>query len=129
MTDPTTGETVTVSRAEWQAMLSRIEDLTDQLAIMRSDERRATLGEAEYHRLCYTDEEARRIALDDVSPIAIWRGRLGMTQRALAVAALISPSYLAEIEAGKKTGSVSALSRVAKVLRVPMEHLMVLKPT
>ena len=47
-----------------------------------------------------------------------------MTQRQLAAAALTSPSYLAEIEAGKKPGSASALARIARVLQVPMEHLV-----
>ena len=47
-----------------------------------------------------------------------------MTQRQLAAAALTSPSYLAEIEAGKKPGNASALARIARVLQVPMEHLV-----
>ena len=48
----------------------------------------------------------------------------GMTQRALADAAGVSPSYLAEIEAKRKPGSVEATRRLARALAVPMEHLV-----
>ena len=62
--------------------------------------------------------------LDGQSALATWRNRAGLTQRALATAAEISPSYLAEIEAGKKPGSAAAIRAVARVLNVPMEMLV-----
>lgn len=62
--------------------------------------------------------------LDGTSPITIWRQRRGMTQRALAGAAGISASYLAEIETGKKPGSVAALMAIAAVFGVPMEQIL-----
>ena len=120
----TVSETVTLTRAEWEALQNQLEALSDGIAAMKSEERLATLGAAEARRLSYTAEEARRIVLDDVAPLTIWRERAGMSQRALAAAAKVSPSYLAEIEVGKKPGSVAALAAIAKVLGVPMEHLV-----
>ncbi len=117
-------ETITLARVEWDALQNRLEELSDQLAAIRSEERLATLGADEARRLSYTSEEARRIVLDDVAPLTIWRERAGLSQRALAAAAKVSPSYLAEIEAGKKPGSVAALASLATVLMVPMEHLV-----
>ena len=117
-------ETITLARVEWDALQNRLEELSDQLAAIRSEERLITLGADEARRLSYTSEEARRIVLDDVAPLTIWRKRAGLSQRALAAAAKVSPSYLAEIEAGKKPGSVAALASLATVLMVPMEHLV-----
>ena len=116
--------TVTVSRDAWERVVSALEDQEDAAAVGASLAAEAELGPAEFRRLAYTAGEARRIALDDASPVTIWRGRAGMTQRQLAAAALTSPSYPAEIEAGKKPGSAAALARIAWALRVPMEHLV-----
>ena len=61
---------------------------------------------------------------DNVSVVVIRREREGLSQRALAEKAGISPSYLAEIEAGKKPGSMAAIKALAVALRVPMEYLV-----
>lgn len=120
----TVSEIVTLTRAEWNALQDQLDELSDQLAAKRSEERLATLGADEMRRLSYTAEETRRIVLEDVAPLTIWRDRAGLSQRALATAAKVSPSYLAEIERGKKPGSVAALASLAAVLKVPMEHLV-----
>ena len=119
-----TETTVTLTRTDYEALIGRLEDAADYEAIRRSEADRARLGEKEYRRLCYTAAETRRMVLDDVSPLIIWRERAGLSQRALAAEAKISPSYLAEIERGKKPGSVAALASLAAVLKVPMEHLV-----
>ena len=119
-----TEATVTLTRTDYEALIERLEDAKDLAAIDRSAAWRAAIGEEEARRLSYTAAETCRMALDDVSPIVIWRERIGLTQRALARAATVSTSYLAEIEGGKKPGSAAALQAIAKVLRVPMEHLL-----
>ncbi len=118
-----TETTVTLTRTDYEALIGRLEDVADHKAIRRSEADRARLGEDEYRRLCYTNAETRRIVLENVAPLTIWRERAGLSQRALATAAKVSPSYLAEIERGKKPGSVAALASLAAVLAVPMEHL------
>ena len=119
-----TEATVTLTRTDCEVLIKRLEDAKDFAAIDRSAAWRAAVGEEEACRLSYTAAETRRMALDDVSPIVIWRERIGLTQRALAHAAAVSTSDLAEIEGGKKPGSAAALQAIARVLRVPMEHLL-----
>ena len=119
-----TEATVTLARADYEALVERLEDAVDLLAVERSKVWHATVGEEEARRLSYTMAEVRRMTLEDVSAITIWRERAGLTQTALACAASVSQSYLAEIEGGKKPGSAAALSAIAKVLNVPMEHLV-----
>ena len=62
--------------------------------------------------------------LDGASPVKVWRGKRGLTQRALAEAAGVSVSYLCEIEKRSKPGSVDAVRRLAKALGVSMEDLV-----
>ena len=119
-----TDETVTIDRAEWEAFLDRLEDSADDAVIAASIAERERIGDAEYRCLCYTAAEVDRMLDDGVSAVTIWREREGLTQRALAAAAGISQSYLAEIESGKKPGSLAATAAIAKVLRIPIEHLV-----
>ena len=119
-----TEATVTLTRADYDALIERLENAHDQAAVDRSEAWRAAVGEEEARRLSYTAGEMRRMMLDDVSPVIIWRERAGLTQSALAQAASVSQSYLAEIEGGKKPGSAAMLRAIAQVLRVPMEHLV-----
>lgn len=74
-----------------------------------------------------TADEARRL-LSGEHPLRVWREKRGLTQRALAEAAGIAASYLAEMEAEKKPGSVLALRKLAAVLAVPMDDLAVSPP-
>ena len=62
--------------------------------------------------------------MDGVSPVRVYRTHRGLTQRALAVGMGISRSYLAEIESGKKRGSVTVLCRAATVLNVDLDMLV-----
>ncbi len=55
--------------------------------------------------------------------ILVWREYRGITQQALAKAVDISKSYLSQIEAGKKTGSVRVLRALARVLNVDLDDL------
>jgi len=58
------------------------------------------------------------------SPVAVWRRHRGLTQAALAKAAHLSQSYLAEIESGRKDGSVEALRAIAGALAVDVADLL-----
>jgi len=115
-----TAETVTLRRVDWEKLVENQQDLaaSARFEVMLRDS-----GLAEVKRLSYSDAEVGQM-LDGSSPIIVWRNRLGMTQRALAGAAGISASYLAEIETGKKPGSVAALTAIARVFSVPVEHVL-----
>ena len=99
-----TARTVTLSRRDYDALLAAANPPPARpRRFSRSETKRLLAGE---------------------SPVRIWREKRGMTQRALADATEIGPSYLAEIEGGKKPGSAAALRRIAQILNVPMEQLV-----
>lgn len=79
-----TEATVTLTRTDYEALIERLEEARDLAAIDRSEAWRAVVGEEQAQRLSYTAAEARRMALDDVSALTIWRERSGLSQRALA---------------------------------------------
>ena len=76
-------------------------------------------GDAEYVPI----ELADRIFAGE-HPLRVWREYRGLTLSTLAKTAKIAPSYLSEIEAGKKPGSARALAALAKVLCVNIEDLL-----
>ncbi len=65
----------------------------------------------------------RRMASGE-HPVRVWRDYRGMTASALSAAAGIAGSYLSAIENGKKPGSISAMKRIAKALRVDVDDLV-----
>ena len=110
---------VTLRMRDWKALGARLEDLDDIAAIIE----RLAYGEKVARRNYITGDELRRI-LDDEGPVKVWHEKLGLTQRELAEQAEVSPSYLAEIETGKKPGSAAALRKLSRVLAIPMENLV-----
>ena len=56
-----TADTITFSRADWEAHLDRLEDAIDRASIAAERAERQRLGDAEYRRLCTTLDEADRI--------------------------------------------------------------------
>ena len=118
-----TSTTVTLRKRDWMALIARLEDLKDIAAIEERLAHEKKVGKTAARRDYMTGEELRRI-LDDESPVKVWREKRGLSQRALAEQAGVSPSYLAEIETGKKPGSADALRNLARVLAIPMENLV-----
>jgi DNA-binding XRE family transcriptional regulator len=119
-----TPETVTLTRTDFNALVHAAEDAADLATVEAHRAYEGRVGWNIARRNYLSADEARRL-LDGVSAVRVWRGKRGMTQRALAEAAEVAAGYLAEIEGGKKPGSASALRRIAGVLDVPMEHLVV----
>jgi DNA-binding XRE family transcriptional regulator len=62
--------------------------------------------------------------LETESRIRTFRNYRKMTVSELAEAVGISQPYLSEIETGKKTGSVDVLKRIAAVLEVDLDDLV-----
>jgi transcriptional regulator with XRE-family HTH domain len=117
-----TSNTVTLKRTDFDALLRSAEDAVDLTAVEVHRAYEDRVGWEMARRNYLTAEEARRLLNGD-SPVRVWRDKRGVKQRALAEAAEVSPSYLAEIEGGKKPGSPGALQRIAGVLDVPLENL------
>lgn len=116
-------DTVTLRRADWESLLERLDDAEDAAAVAERRAREAAIGRDVVRRDYLTGDELRRL-LDWESPLKLWREKRGLSQRALAQAAGVSASYLAEIETGRKPGSVEAVANLARALDLPMERLV-----
>ena len=117
-----TPETVTISRADLDALIDAAENAEDIASVRAWKAYVAAAGFDAAIANSYTGAEAKRL-LNGESHVRIWREKRGMTQRALAAAAAIPAGYLSEIESGKKPGSVAAFRALATALAVPMEDL------
>ena len=58
------------------------------------------------------------------SPIRVYRGHRGLTQKQLADRAGINPVYLSQIETGKRTGSARTLASIASALDIEVDDLI-----
>jgi hypothetical protein len=113
-----TTETVTLRRADYHALLEALEDAAD-IALLREAEAAVQRGESELLPI----EMIERLLAGE-SPVRAWRAHRGMSAHELARLAKLAPSYLSEIETGKKPGSFDAMARVARALGVAMEDLV-----
>lgn len=104
-------ETVTITKAEYEALHERITDLED-LTLMAERRSQPTLP-----------LEAVKRLLAGESAVTLWREERGMTQRALAEAAGISPSMLNEVEKGKRAPSLPTARALAEALGVGLDDL------
>lgn len=105
-------EIVTIPRAEYDALTSRLEDLEDILAAMQ-----ARGGQP------MPLDWAKRI-LEGENAVRVWREFRGLSLRALAGKAAVSAGYLSEIELGKKPGSVDAYKALAEALDTSVDWLV-----
>lgn len=62
--------------------------------------------------------------VDGENAIRVWREYRGMTQQQLAKVAEISVPYLSQLESGKRKGSTSVLSAIAKGLDLTLDDLV-----
>jgi ribosome-binding protein aMBF1 (putative translation factor) len=104
-----------VTRAEFEALLERIEDLEDAVFLERV--------EAESAKREYLPVDLVERLLAGEHAVRIWREYRGLSVRGLADAAEIDPAYLSQIETGKKPGSLNALRALAKALNVSLDDL------
>ncbi len=117
-----TSETVTRTRAEYEALIERIEDADDNAALDAVAAREHAIGK-DKARASYLPAGLVRRLIDGEHPVRIWRAHRGLSRNALAAAAGSAPSNLREIETRRKPGSVAALAKLAAALRVSLEDL------
>jgi DNA-binding XRE family transcriptional regulator len=98
--------------------LEEYEDLLD--AADAADAHRV-LAEIEVGRQEWVPGEIVDRLLDGDNRIRVWRDHRGMSGAELAAAAGISGAYLSELEAGKKTGGLATLRKLATALRVDLD--------
>ena len=118
ITTPHGERLVVVPESEWLAIQEALEDRED-LAAIDEFQRKLAAGEEEFIPSAMLDR-----MLGGESTIRVWREHRGMTAAALAEKADVSPAYLSELEAKKKTGSIAALKRIAAALRLTVDDLI-----
>jgi DNA-binding XRE family transcriptional regulator len=112
-------ETVTLLRADYEALLSELEDAEDRAAMLEHRMAKASRKAPEMLTL----EDADRLIAGE-NPVKVWRERRGLTQQALAGLAHISKSFLSEIENGTKEPSVETLRKLAHELKTDLDSLV-----
>lgn len=105
-----------VTREEFDGVLDRLQDLED------ADFMRAV--EADSSSRDYLPLAAVKRLLAGEHPVTIWREQRGLSVTGLAENASITRSYLSEIEARKKPGSVSAYRQLAIALGVTIDDVI-----
>ncbi len=107
-------EYVLVPREQYNQLLEDAEMLRD---IREFREAKATDEET------YPSEVINRLILNKESPIRVYRDYRGLTQQQLADKCGIQRAYLAEIETGRKSGSIKTLKTIATALEVDLTSI------
>lgn len=108
-----TPESVTLSIADFDAMLEELEDAEDRMAVLED----CLLDrEPEESRYLLSMADTMRI-IDGASPITVWREKRGLTLTGLAGAVGLLDSDLAAIESGGAADSLVA-GKIADALDV-----------
>ena len=111
-------EMITIPVAEYHRLLAAAEELADVVAYDRAKAALAD-GSEELIPAQFVDR-----LLNGESPVRVYRDLRGLTQASLAAAAEVNRVQIAEIEAGRKTGSVETLRRLASALGVTIDDLV-----
>ena len=113
-----TADTVTLTKADYEALLDAVEEAHDLERIKQFDADLAA-GRTETIPL-----DMALALCDGANPVRVWRKYRGMTARTLAAQVGIAPAYLSEIETGKKVGSIQVLTQIAAALKVDLDDLV-----
>ena len=111
-------ETVTIPLAEYQSLRRAAEDLGDLQAYDRAMASLAA-GEDELIPVAFADR-----LLEGESPLRVYRDLRGLAQAELARVSAVNRVQIIDIEAGRKTGSVETLRKLARALRVEVDDLV-----
>lgn len=110
--------TITIDRAEYDRLVALAEDAEDLRSL------------AEFHAKVAAGEEelipaefADRI-LDGEPPLRVWREYRGLSQTELARRSGINRVVIADIEAGRKGGSVATFKAVSGALGLSIDDLV-----
>ena len=111
-------DTVTIPRAEYERLRAIEQDLADTAAAL-AVEARIARGEEELVPAHVVDR-----LIDREAPLRVWREYRGLSQAALARASGVNRVQIVEIEAGRNSGSVQTLRKLADALRVEVDDII-----
>ena len=109
---------VTIPRAEYDRLCAVEEELSDIQAAL-AVEARIVHGEEELIPASVVDR-----LIDGEPPLRVWREFRNLTQAALGRASDVNRVQVVEIEAGRSTGSVHTLRKLADALGVAVDDLV-----
>ena len=112
------GEMITIPLDEYQRMQAAVDDLG---TLQTYDRVMADLAAGREERV--PAAYVRRMIAGE-SPLRVWRNLRGLTQSALAHASGVNRVQIAEIEAGRKNGSLETARRLAEALGIGMDDLV-----
>jgi DNA-binding XRE family transcriptional regulator len=103
--------------ADYRALIEAKEESNDLVAVREFDARLAS-GEEELIPAEYVNR-----MLDGENKIRVWREYRGLTVKALAEAAGVTPAYLSQIETGAREGTLATLKKLSAALRVTIDDI------
>lgn len=112
------GEMITIPLDDYKRMQAAVEDLAD---LQAHDRVLADLAAGREERV--PAEYVRRMIAGE-APLRVWRDLRGLTQSALAGLSGVNRVQIADIEAGRKNGSVETLRKLAQALGVAVDDLI-----
>lgn len=111
-------DTVTIPRSEYEQLVAIAEDQADRAAIAAFDAALAR-GDEELVPAAVLDR-----LLAGEPPLRVWREHRGLTQTSLAAASGVHRVVIADIEAGRRRGSLGAHLELAKALGLLIDDLV-----
>ena len=69
-------------------------------------------------------EVAHRLLQGEEHRLRIWREHRGLTQTELGAVSGVQQGYIAQIESGRKTGSIETLKKLSAALRIDIDDLV-----
>jgi DNA-binding XRE family transcriptional regulator len=111
-------EMVTIPKDEYLRLKALEEDLSD-LQSVSEVLKRLEVGEEELLPSLVVDQ-----LLDGKSPLLVWREHRNLTQTELARRSNVNRVQIIDIEAGRKTGSVETLRKLAQELGIDIDDLV-----
>ena len=112
------GEMITIPLDEYKRMQTAMDDLADLQAYDRVT---ADLAAGREERV--PAEYVRRMIAGE-SPLRVWRDLRGLTQSALARTSGVNRVQIADIEAGRKNGSLETVRKLAAALGIGLDDLV-----
>jgi DNA-binding XRE family transcriptional regulator len=117
ITTPSGDRMAVIPLAEYERLVESAEDAADVRAYDEA-KRRLAAGEDEL----IPAEFVNRM-IDGDNKVRVWREYRGLTIKALAEAAGLTPAYLSQIETGVREGTVETYKKIAAALRVKIDSI------
>ncbi len=112
------GEMISIPLEEYRSLQAAAEELADLQAYDRA---LALLANGDEELL--PAEFVKRMVSGE-SPLRVWREFRGLTQTALADASSVNRVQIADIEAGRKSGSIETGKKLADALSITLDELI-----